>query len=31
VGDELAAELHLTPNITMEEFFDLPAAPDYAQ
>jgi D-alanyl-D-alanine carboxypeptidase len=31
VGKELAAELHLTPKITMEEFFGLPAAPDYAR
>lgn len=31
VGKELAAELHLTPKITMEEFFGLPPAPDYAR
>ena len=31
VGTELAAELHLTPKITLEEFFGLPAAPDYAR
>jgi D-alanyl-D-alanine carboxypeptidase len=31
VGDELAAELNRTPKITMEEFFGLPAAPDYAR
>lgn len=31
VGIELAAELSLTPRITLEEFFGLPAAPDYAQ
>lgn len=30
VGRGLAAELHKTPNITLEEFFDLPPAPDYA-
>lgn len=30
VGRGLAAELHKTPNITLEEFFGLPAAPDYA-
>ena len=30
VGIELAAELHKTPNITLEEFFELPPAPDYA-
>jgi D-alanyl-D-alanine carboxypeptidase len=30
VGNDLAAELHLTPKITLEEFFGLPAAPDYA-
>ena len=30
VGVELAAELSLTPKITLEEFFGLPAAPDYA-
>ncbi len=29
VGNDLAAELHLTPKITLEEFFGLPAAPDY--
>lgn len=31
VGRGLAAEMHKTPNITMEEFFGLPAAPDYAK
>ena len=31
VGVELAAELSLTPKITLEEFFGLPAAPDYAR
>ena len=31
VGIELAAELHLTPKITLEEFFGLPPAPDYAR
>jgi len=31
VGTELAAELHLTPKITLEEFFGLPPAPDYAR
>lgn len=31
VGTELAAELHLTPKITLEEFFGLPAAPDYVR
>ncbi len=31
VGVELAAELSLTPRITLEEFFGLPAAPDYAR
>lgn len=31
VGTELAAELSLTPRITLEEFFGLPAAPDYAR
>ncbi len=31
VGIELAAELNRTPQITMEEFFGLPAAPDYAR
>jgi len=30
VGRGLAAEMHKTPNITLEEFFGLPAAPDYA-
>lgn len=30
VGVELATELNLTPKITLEEFFGLPAAPDYA-
>jgi zinc D-Ala-D-Ala carboxypeptidase len=30
VGVELAAELSLTPKITLEEFFGLPPAPDYA-
>ena len=30
VGLDLAAELNLTPKITLEEFFELPAAPDYA-
>lgn len=30
VGVELATELSLTPKITLEEFFGLPAAPDYA-
>jgi D-alanyl-D-alanine carboxypeptidase len=30
VGVELAMELSLTPKITLEEFFGLPAAPDYA-
>lgn len=30
VGRGLAAELHKTPNITLEEFFGLPDAPDYA-
>jgi D-alanyl-D-alanine carboxypeptidase len=29
VGVELAMELSLTPRITLEEFFGLPAAPDY--
>ena len=29
VGVDLAAELHLTPGITLEEFFELPAAPNY--
>lgn len=31
VGVELATELNLTPKITLEEFFNLPAAPDYAR
>jgi D-alanyl-D-alanine carboxypeptidase len=31
VGRGLAAEIHKTPNITLEEFFGLPAAPDYAK
>lgn len=31
VGLELAAELNLTRKITLEEFFELPAAPDYAR
>lgn len=31
VGRGLAAELHKTPNITLEEFFGLPPAPDYAE
>lgn len=31
VGKELAAELHLTPKITLEEFFGLPPAPSYAR
>lgn len=31
VGVDLAAELNLTPKITLEEFFGLPPAPDYAQ
>lgn len=31
VGKELAAELNLTPKITLEEFFELPPAPDYAR
>ena len=31
VGVELATELSLTPKITLEEFFGLPAAPDYAK
>jgi len=30
VGLELAAELNLTPGITLEEFFELDPAPDYA-
>lgn len=30
VGRGLAQEMHKTPNITLEEFFGLPAAPDYA-
>ncbi|PTW90905.1 D-Ala-D-Ala carboxypeptidase [Microbacteriaceae bacterium MWH-Ta3] len=30
VGKGLAAQLHETPNITLEEYFGLPAAPDYA-
>lgn len=30
VGKGLAAEMHKTPNITLEEFFGLPPAPDYA-
>lgn len=30
VGVELAMELSLTPRITLEEFFGLPPAPDYA-
>lgn len=30
VGRGLAAELHKTPNITLEEFWGLPPAPDYA-
>lgn len=29
VGKELAAEMHITGITTLEEFFDLPAAPDY--
>lgn len=29
VGKELAAELHKTANITLEQFFGLPKAPDY--
>lgn len=29
VGKELAAELHKTANITLEQFFGLPNAPDY--
>jgi D-alanyl-D-alanine carboxypeptidase len=31
VGVELATELNLTPKITLEEFFGLPAAPNYAR
>ena len=31
VGVELATQLHETGVETLEEFFDLPAAPDYAQ
>ena len=31
VGRGLAAELHTRPNITLEEFFGLPPAPDYAE
>lgn len=30
VGKGLAAEMHKTPNITLEEYFGLPPAPDYA-
>ena len=30
VGPELATELHATGVLTLEEFFGLPAAPDYA-
>lgn len=29
IGPELAAELHRTGTLTLEEFFGLPAAPDY--